>query len=119
MDIAPCVKCGSNLAELGNFTYSGVTNNHPGQRDEQCKCKSCGEIFTLQYNFFDDTGHIQTYVFNGDVNDLTYDWQDQLTSEQKTEIGNHLKVCKTCNDRLAEETLSDAWLAALLHNEKK
>jgi hypothetical protein len=115
-DDAPCSNCGQNLAELGSFIYTGITINGSRQKDEECQCKKCGQHFILQYSYFDDKGHINAFVFNGDVNDPSYNWQDQLTPDQRKEIGSHLKTCKICMDKLTEETLSDAWLAYLLHN---
>ena len=114
-----CKSCGSNLVELGNFEYCGSTLNSSREKDEQCKCKKCGALFTLHYDLFNPDGHIQSFVFSGDVNDPAFNWQDILTDEQKQEIGTHLKSCKTCSDRLTEAIISDAWLASLLHNGKK
>lgn len=118
-DQAPCSKCGSNLAILGSFTHCDIKDNTEKIKNEICQCKTCGEKFILQYNFFDITGHINSFVFSGDVNDPTYNWQDQLTDAQKDAIGNHLKNCSVCNHRLNNEITSDAWLASLIHNSKK
>lgn len=118
-ETAPCSNCGIDLTLLGNFTYLGITKNFPRQKNEQCKCSACGMEFTLHYDYFDAGGHINSFVFNGDVNDPTYNWQDQLTPEQTKEIGEHLSSCDTCNQRLDNEISSDAWLASLLHNYKK
>ena len=118
-ETAPCKVCKSDLAILGRFTYLGVTINSARQKDERCKCNSCHTEFILHYDFFDKEGHINSFIFSGDVNDPTYNWQDQLTPEQTKEIGEHLCSCKICNDRLNEEVISDAWLASLLHNYKK
>jgi DNA-directed RNA polymerase subunit RPC12/RpoP len=112
----PCANCGQNLAELGNFTYTGTTTNLATQKDEECKCKKCGQHFILRYHYFDEEGHINSFVFNGDINDPTYNWQDQLILEQKKAIGAHLKTCDSCMKRMTEEALSDAWLASLIHN---
>lgn len=118
-ETALCSKCGADLTLLGNFTYLGITVNSSRQKDEQCKCTACGTEFTLHYEYFDSEGHINSFVFNGDVNDPSYNWQDQLTPEQTKEIGEHLSSCCTCNQRLDNEISSDAWLASLLHNYKK
>jgi hypothetical protein len=104
---------------LGNFIYLDFTKNSPRQKDEQCKCTQCGTEFTLHYDYFDAEGHINSFVFNGDINDSTYNWQDQLTPEQTKEIAEHLASCDICNGRLTDEMASDAWLASLLHNYKK
>jgi hypothetical protein len=116
---SPCSTCGSNLSELGNFIYLGITKNFPREKDEQCKCTKCGTEFTLHYDYFDDERHINSFVFNGDINDPTYNWQDQLTPEQINEIAEHLTSCNICSDRLNEEMASDAWLASLLHNHSR
>jgi hypothetical protein len=115
----PCSVCELNLSELGNFIYLGPTKNSPRQKDEQCKCTKCGTEFILHYDYFDADGHINSFVFNGDINDHSYNWQDQLTPEQTKEIAEHLATCSICNDRLNEAITSDAWLASLLHNYKK
>jgi hypothetical protein len=117
-ETAQC-SCGASLTVLGSFIYLGTTVNSPHQKDEQCKCVACGEEFTLHYDFFDDEGHINSFVFNSDVNDPSYNWQDQLTPEQTKEIGEHLLSCRVCGQRLDNEMSSDAWLASLLHNYKK
>ena len=118
-EIEACQHCGNNLSILGSFTYKGDTVNDSKQKFELCTCKKCGQDFTLHYDLFDDDGHVQSFVFNGDINDPTYNWQDQLTPEQKVEIESHLKSCQICRDRLAEEMLSDAWLASIMHGIKK
>jgi hypothetical protein len=116
---ASCTVCNSDLTVLGSFTYLGVTINYPRQKDENCKCNKCNTEFILHYEFFDKDGHVNNFIFGGDVNDPTYNWQDQLTSDQKKEIGQHLYSCLICNERLNEEVTSDAWLASLIHNYKK
>ena len=118
-ETVPCKVCGTDLTVLGNFIYLGVTTNYPRQKDEKCKCNKCHTEFTLHYDFFDKDGHVNSFVFGGDVNDPSYNWQDQLIPDQKKEIGEHLYTCKICNERLNEEVTSDAWLASLLHNYKK
>lgn len=113
---APCSKCGRNLAELGSFTYMGTTINLATQKDEECQCKNCGEHFILCYQYFDKNDHINSFVFNGDINDPSYNWQDQLISEQRESIGAHLKTCEICMKKMINEALSDAWLASFIHN---
>ena len=115
----PCSVCGRNLNELGNFVYLGFTKNSLREKDEQCKCTKCGTEFIMHYDYFDSDGHINSFVFNGDINDPSYNWQDQLTSEQTIEIAEHLTTCNVCSNRLNDEIASDAWLASLLHNYKK
>jgi hypothetical protein len=113
---APCSNCGENLAELGSFTYEGITVNSAIHKEEECQCKKCGQHFILRYRFFDEDGHVNAFVFNGDINDPTYNWQDQLTLEQKKSISDHLKTCEICIQKMTDETLTDAWLASLIHN---
>ena len=117
-DLIPCSKCGTNLSVLGSFVHIGVKENTYQKKDEICKCKKCGTEFIIHYEFFDEEGHVNSFVFSGDINDLEYNWQDQLTDEQKKAIGEHLKTCEICNKRLVEEVASDAWLASLLHKNK-
>jgi hypothetical protein len=118
-EAAPCKICGSDLTVLGKFIYLGVASNTANQKDERCKCTTCQTEFITHYDFFDAEGHINSFIFSGDVNDPTYNWQDKLTPEQKEEIGKHLFTCKICSGRMDEEVTSDAWLASLLHNYKK
>jgi len=115
----PCKNCGQDLTEIGNFVYTGVTVDSPRKKNEECACRKCGEHFIIQYRYFDEKNHIKAFVFNGDINDPTYNWQDQLTSEQKKEISDHLLICDICKERLDEETLTDAWIASLLHSQNK
>jgi DNA-directed RNA polymerase subunit RPC12/RpoP len=114
-ETALCSQCGQDLTILGSFTYIGVTTNTATQKSEKCQCKNCGHHFLLQYQYFDSGGHVNSFIFNGDINDLTYNWQDQLTSKQKKSIGDHLRICDTCMKKMTDEALSDAWLASLLH----
>jgi len=118
-DLSPCSKCGTNLSILGKFIHTGVKENTATKKDEICKCLTCNEEFILHYEFFDENGHVNSFVFSGDVNDPSYNWQDQLTNEQKIAIGEHLKTCEICNKRLVDEVASDAWLASLVHAVKK
>jgi len=118
-DLSPCSKCETNLSILGKFVHTGVKENTARMKEEICKCLTCGEEFILHYDFFDEKGHVNSFVFGGDVNDPSYNWQDQLTEDQKKEIGEHLKTCEICNKRLIDEATSDAWLASLLHSNKK
>ncbi len=117
-ETAPCANCGNDLSELGSFTYAGKSTDTAVQKDEECLCKKCGKHFILQYQYFDEKGHVNSFVFNGDVNDGTYNWQDQLTSQQKETITNHLKDCQPCMDRMTEEALTDAWISSLFHRGK-
>lgn len=114
-----CSQCGHDIEELDSFVYDHVTINTATEKDEQCHCKNCKNPFTLHYDFFDSEGHINSFVFTGDVNDPTYNWQDVLTPEQKKEIGTHLLSCPQCAERLDEELITDAWLASLIHSNKK
>jgi len=116
---APCSECGRNLAELGRFTYVGTTINSATHKEEECQCKNCGQHFILRYQFFGEDGHVNSFVFNGDINDPTYNWQDQLTLDQKKSISDHLKTCDVCMQRMTDETLSDAWLASLIHGKSQ
>jgi hypothetical protein len=116
---APCSSCSENLAELGSFTYKGITVNTPTHKEEECQCKKCGQHFILRYQFFDENGHVNAFVFNGDINDPTFNWQDQLTLEQKQSISDHLKTCPVCMQKMTDETLTDAWLASLIHGKPK
>jgi uncharacterized protein with PIN domain len=118
-DVVPCSKCHINLSVLGSFTHIGVKENTALKKDEICRCNKCGMEFILHYEFFDKEGHVNSFVFSGDINDPEYNWQDQLTEEQKIAIGDHLKTCALCNKKLIDEVASDAWLASLVHRIKK
>ena len=111
-----CAKCGNGITELGQHKFTGKSTNTPTTKEELCTCGKCGKEFLLHYDFFDQEGHINSYIFIGDVNDAAYNWQDQLTAEQKGEIGKHLGGCPVCRDRLDHEVITDAWLASLIHS---
>jgi hypothetical protein len=111
-----CSKCGNNLAGLGNFTYTGFSIDTANKKEEFCKCKKCGKIFILRYEYFNEKGHIKPFIFNGDVNDSTYSWQDQLTTDQRIAITSHIKTCVICTNRMTEEILSDTWFASIIHS---
>jgi hypothetical protein len=117
-DVVPCSECGNNIVELGHHKYSEQSENTPTQKDELCTCRVCGKEFLLHYEFFDEGGHINSFVFNGDINNPEYNWQDLLTEDQKKTIGEHLKDCAICSERLENEIISDAWLASLLHDKE-
>lgn len=116
--LAVCAKCNSSIG-LGNFTYIRDYTQKPRMKQELCTCNNCDIEFILQYDFFDSDDHINPFIFGGDVNDPTYNWQDQLTEDQQKEIGAHLSGCKKCSERLTHEMSIEAWLASLIHSKKK
>ena len=118
-DQALCEKCGAHLNVLGKFTYIEDQERTPRTKSELCTCNSCGAEFTLQYDLFTPEGHISGFIFSGDVNDPTYNWQDQLTDGQKKEIGEHLKGCAICNEKLNHTITSEAWFSSIIHAKKK
>lgn len=115
---APCAGCGQELTVLGNFNFKGHAESPATRKDELCACKNCGTEFIIRYEFFDKDGHVNSFVFNGDINDASYDWQKQLTDAQIRKIADHIRNCKICSDRLTEEMLSDAWMASILRRKK-
>ena len=115
---AICNECG-NILELGNFTYSGISKDSSTFREEKCICNQCKTPFIIRYDIFDSEGHIYPRVFSEDPNDHSYNWQDNLTQEQKESIAGHLKDCQICNSRLSNENLLDAWFADIIHSRKK
>jgi len=116
---AVCRHCGSSLSDLSNFVYADECETGPRHKDELCKCNSCGMHFVLHYDLFDEKGHILEKVFVGDINSREYNWQDILTDEQKKAISEHLTECKTCQERLEEEILTDAWFASFMEDLRK
>jgi hypothetical protein len=117
-ETVPCSTCGNNVIELGHHAFTGHSKNSPTQKDEECLCRLCGKEFLLHYEFFDVDGHVNNFVFNGDINNPAYNWQDQLTVDQKNIIGEHLRTCSICSDRLEHEIISDVWLASLMHKKE-
>jgi len=113
-----CDKCQSSIG-LGNFTYIKDHSQDARTKQELCSCNNCEAEFILQYDFFNAEGHINPYIFGGDVNDPTYNWQDQLTPDQQKEIGTHLSACSLCSDKLTHEMGIEAWLASMIHSKKK
>ena len=118
VEIALCNVCGTNLVVLGNFFYESKDINKPRYRDEICTCRNCGRRFVMRYQYFNNEGHIKSFLFCEDPNDPDYDWADQLSPEQKSEIKSHLEKCQRCTSALVSEQLSDAWFASLLHEHR-
>ena len=116
---APCQQCGSNLIDITNFSYDGQTVSTASIREELCRCKKCGTLFTLHYDLFDPEGHIYSKVFTEDINNSSYNWQDSLTEDQKKAIADHLQNCPICVDRLSHEMLTDAWLKSFITTLRK
>ena len=115
-ETAHCRKCGSGISSLTEFVYDGDSISDATSREELFECTSCGEKFILHYDLFDPHGHVYSRIFTGDPNNLSYNWQDLLTPEQQKAISDHLLECKICQDRLSEETLSDAWFSSFLQD---
>jgi transcription elongation factor Elf1 len=116
---AKCLSCGADLVDIANIEYQGKAETAPTHRKELCKCRSCGQLFSLRYDLFDAEGHIYSRVFVEDVNNPNFHWQDLLTDEQKEKIAEHLDGCTTCTKRLNHEILSDAWLKSFMGQLKK
>jgi hypothetical protein len=110
-----CRICQNDLTQLGHFEYLQLTDDTPVYKDEHCTCNRCGTEFLLRYELFTPQKHINPLVFSQDINDPTFNWQDQFTKEQLHEIQAHLKTCKRCSNILEEELLSDAWFANFMH----
>ena len=118
-EVAGCSSCGSDLVDIANIEYQGRAESTPTYREELCKCRNCGQLFSLRYDLFDAEGHIYSRVFVEDVNNPNYHWQDLLTDEQKEKIAEHLNNCDVCSNRLDHEILSDAWLKSFMGRLKK
>ena len=118
-DATKCSECGSILTRLSGFVYAGESRSGADFKEELCKCKVCQNPFVMRYELFDKDGHILSKVFTGDINNPDYNWQELLTEEQKRVIAEHLKDCKTCQDRLSSEILSDAWLSEFMNELRK
>ena len=115
---ASCKLCGKDILDIINFKYTGKTIPVPTWSEEVCVCRNCGAEFLIHYDFFDPDGHINARTFIGDVNNAEYNWQDNLSDEQKILVMNHLKNCPTCVGRLDEETLTDAWFGSLIRSKR-
>jgi len=115
---ALCSKCGANILDIANVAYDGKARTAPRYREELFHCRECGTKFIMHYDLFDKDGHICPRVFSEDINIPEFKWQDLLVKEQIAEIATHLESCTICQDRLSEELLSDAWMAAVIHGRK-
>lgn len=109
-DIVLCRHCGSNIVDIANYMYDGDKILYASYWEELCVCKECGNNFILQFHIFDKAGHIYSSIFSEDINNPEYQWQEELTDEQKEVIADHIKDCEECRDRLSQEILTDAWL---------
>lgn len=114
-----CSGCEHSLSFLSDYVYDHDFRCTPTYREELCKCRNCGKQFILHHDLFDENGHIYARVFTGDVNNPNYNWQDLLTNEQRKAISDHLYECKTCQDRLTNEVLTDAWFSSLMNDLRK
>lgn len=116
---ATCIKCGANLLDIRNIKWLQKEILGETFREELFECRKCGSAFIIHYDLFDSEGHINPASFTGDINDPTYNWQDNLSEEQKKAFEEHLKKCPICRDRLDEEYLKDAWFADIIHGARK
>ena len=113
-DSEPCRACGRDIADVGNFRCTGSFENSAMSRREYFQCK-CGNIFAIDYRFFDPDGHINSLVFTGDCNSPEFDFFEFLTHEQKQLIMNHYNTCKVCQGRRDETMMTDALFADWIH----
>lgn len=113
---AVCIKCKAKIFD--DFKFTGKMILEPTFREELCVCGNCEAEFIIHYDLFDKNGHIEPRIFTGDVNDPKYNWQDSLSDEQKKVIAIHLRGCEECKNRLADEILTDALFASLIHGER-
>lgn len=116
---AVCIKCKANLLDIRNIRWLQKDVLGPTFREELFQCRSCGSEFVIRYDLFDKEGHVDPRAFTEDINDPSYNWQDNLSPEQKKLVEDHLKECEICRDRLIEENLNDAWFASIIHGDKK
>lgn len=110
-----CIKCGANLLDVRNIRWLKKNILKPTFREELFQCRKCNAEFIIHYNLFDKNGHINPRAFTEDINDSSYNWQDNLSSEQKELIEKHLKNCSICCQRFDTENLNDAWFASIIH----
>ena len=115
----PCRKCGRNLADLANFKFTGYSENTPTSLKEYFKCRHCGSIFAIHYDYFDSEGHINPIAFASDWNSPEFDMMAFLTAEQRQLIASHYNSCPICQERRDEEIMSDAWFADFIHSLRK
>jgi hypothetical protein len=114
-DKARCRSCGCWL-ELGGFSYAGEVWDYPTYRLEKNVCR-CGKEFLFRYDFFNKDGHINSEVFNGDINDSSYRWQSLMTEEQLMKIEKHLSGCLVCKNRHDEVILEDAVFGSFIRSQ--
>jgi hypothetical protein len=113
---ARCRACGRSLEQLGTFNYLGGSDlNAPRYRLEKNVC-GCGKEFYMRYDFFDREGHINSDLFNGDINNASFQWQSLLTEEQLRIVEKHLSGCQICRNRHDEVILEDAAIGAVIRN---
>lgn len=113
-----CNVCGTELS-LGAFTFLNVAENRPRIRLELNRCNNCGAEFLLRFRLFDQNGHIPPYVFSGDINDSSFEWQSIWTPEQQAAILAHMENCRECQTRRDDQALSDAWFGDIIHSSKQ
>lgn len=114
-----CQFCNADLTDIANFTFKDEIRAEPRYWQELCECGGCDQKFVMHYDIFDSAGHIYQRVFSEDINNVHYNWMEDLTEEQKTEITSHLKDCTICNDRLSQEQLSEAVVKEFMQNLRK
>ncbi len=108
--IAPCNKCGKNIADVSNFIYSGLVLDFEDSKLEYNNCKKCETLFAIEYRFFDNNGHINKLAFTSDINKPEFEFSSLLSANQKAMVENHMAECPSCQTRRDEEILTDAWL---------
>jgi uncharacterized protein with PIN domain len=114
-DETKCSVCGSDINDIANFVYNNVTVSEPTYREELCKCRKCGTLFTMHYDLFDADGHIYSRVFTEDTNDPDYKWSDILSKNQLDMIIKHITKCQICKDRLETQIVNEAWFNDLMN----
>ena len=115
-DVVKCEKCGANIVDLANFIYEGIFVNTSIDRRDYCHCRHCFSPFFILYPIFDPQGHVYPSIFCEDINDLSSNWLDYITDEQKKVVADHLLSCRACRDRLNYELLTDGLLRAMLRS---
>lgn len=116
---ALCICCNTDILNIAHFNYDKETINTPQYREELCKCKKCQTQFILHYDLFDSKGHIYSRVFTEDINNPDFNWTDELTTEQKEKISEHMEKCPVCCENLSQELLTDAWFKSFIEDLRK
>lgn len=116
---AICNHCKNDLTDVNNMTYLKKRWGGAKYWDELCKCGNCQKKFFLRHEIFDAKGHIYSYVFTEDINDIKYNWMDNLNKPQRISVAKHLDKCKECQERRFKQTSTDIQLKGFFRDLRK